>query len=806
MKRTSILLLVMLGICSAAAQAAAPQEPDAAQSALRPIQSANAASVPRLVQFSGTLKDTVARPVAGTASVTFAIYAEQDGGAALWSETQNVTADANGHYSVVLGTASSSGVPDELFGTGQSRWLGVQIARQAELPRVLLVSVPYALKAADAELLGGLPASAFVTAQSLAAKPTSLSAANSTLIAAPQATPAISLATPTGGGTTNFIPIWTSSSNLGNSIMFQSGSNIGIGTTSPAQPLDVNGNSIFRGSFQLSPDHPATASGGFNSHSFQFQASAWSSSTNSSHTNAFGFEAVPLNNNTSDPSAKLDLFYGPANGTLADTGLSFSSTGIVTFAPGQTFPGSSVTVNELNLPNTTSSSSGVITLGGTPFINNLGDPTNVFVGQKAGGAFASTTSSLNNTAVGANALFAVATGSDNAAFGSLALQADTSGAGNTAIGVAALIQTGTAGFNTAVGDSALAANTTGSENSGIGYQSGSGNRTGLSDTFLGAFSGANSDGLVNATAVGADSQVAFSNSLILGGTGSFAVNVGIGTAAPLSTLYVNSSKGSSITSPGPILTLVNNSTTSGSSVALDFNPVSTPAFLLPGARIEAIPSAPGAILEFYARNSAGTGEQLTMSLDPFGNLSIPGSLFVTGELQKGSGTFKIDDPIAPAEKYLSHSFVESPDMMNIYNGNVVTDEDGFATVTMPAWFEALNEDFRYQLTAVGKFAQAMVAAEIEDGRFTIRTDKPKVKVSWQVTGIRHDAWAKAHRTPIEEEKPADEQGHYLHPELFGAGPEQAITAAHHSRSLSATPAAEPAANRETAIESAGVTR
>ena len=103
-------------------------------------------SVPRLVQFNGTLKDSASRPVVGVASVTFAIYADQDGGSALWTETQNVIADANGHYNALLGGATAAGMPAELFGTGQSRWLGVTIARQPEMPRVLLASVPYALE------------------------------------------------------------------------------------------------------------------------------------------------------------------------------------------------------------------------------------------------------------------------------------------------------------------------------------------------------------------------------------------------------------------------------------------------------------------------------------------------------------------------------------------------------------------------------------------------------------------------------------------------------------------------------------
>jgi hypothetical protein len=147
---------------------------------------------------------------------------------------------------------------------------------------------------------------------------------------------------------------------------------------------------------------------------------------------------------------------------------------------------------------------------------------------------------------------------------------------------------------------------------------------------------------------------------------------------------------------------------------------------------------------------------------------------VDGNVSKGGGSFKIDHPLDPANKFLYHSFVESPDMMNVYNGNVVTDQHGVATVVLPDYFEALNRDFRYQLTVIGQFAQAIVGEEINRNRFTIRTDKPGVKVSWQVTGIRHDAYADAHRIQVEEEKAPQEQGRYLHPELFGASPDQAI--------------------------------
>ncbi len=151
-----------------------------------------------------------------------------------------------------------------------------------------------------------------------------------------------------------------------------------------------------------------------------------------------------------------------------------------------------------------------------------------------------------------------------------------------------------------------------------------------------------------------------------------------------------------------------------------------------------------------------------------------GDVVVFGNLYKSGGSFKIDDPEDPANKYLSHSFVESPDMMNLYNGNVVTDSTGNAAIQLPSWFESLNRDFRYQLTPIGQFAQAMVATEIANGRFTIKTDKPNVKVSWLVTGVRQDAWANAHRIPVEQTKSAEEQGRYIHPELYGHSGEQSL--------------------------------
>jgi len=144
-----------------------------------------------------------------------------------------------------------------------------------------------------------------------------------------------------------------------------------------------------------------------------------------------------------------------------------------------------------------------------------------------------------------------------------------------------------------------------------------------------------------------------------------------------------------------------------------------------------------------------------------------GNVEISGTVSKGGGSFKIDHPLDPANRYLQHSFVESPDMMNVYNGNIILDTNGEAIVELPDWFDALNRDFRYQLTCIGGFAQVYIAKEILDNSFKIAGGNPGMKVSWQVTGIRQDAFANAHRIQVEVEKEDKERGRYLHPEEHG---------------------------------------
>lgn len=144
-----------------------------------------------------------------------------------------------------------------------------------------------------------------------------------------------------------------------------------------------------------------------------------------------------------------------------------------------------------------------------------------------------------------------------------------------------------------------------------------------------------------------------------------------------------------------------------------------------------------------------------------------GDVGVTGTLYKGGLAFKIDDPVDPGNRYLCHSGVESPDMMNIYNGIVTLDANGEAKVELPDYFEALNKDFRYQLTCIGDFAPVYIAERISNNQFKIAGGKSNLEVSWQVTGIRHDPFAQAHRIQVDVEKTGVERGKYLHPKEYG---------------------------------------
>jgi hypothetical protein len=196
----------------------------------------------------------------------------------------------------------------------------------------------------------------------------------------------------------------------------------------------------------------------------------------------------------------------------------------------------------------------------------------------------------------------------------------------------------------------------------------------------------------------------------------------------------------------------------------------------------------------YASSDVGLAALLEGRVDMTSDVNMTGPVTIIGPLQKPGGSFKIDHPLDPTNKYLSHSFVESPDMKNIYDGVVVLDEMGEAMIELPDWFGALNKDFRYQLTAIGAPGPNLyIAEEISNGviigygsntsssngcnnnRFKVAGGTPGMKVSWHVTGIRKDPWANANRIAVEEDKPAKERGYYTYPELYGQPEEKGIS-------------------------------
>jgi len=235
-KRSLLYLFFVLFTCSIALTQATTDSPSTLATPASGAQAQGA--IPRLIRFSGTLRQYENATPGQTLSLTFGLYKDAQGGAPLWTETQNVQLTASGRYSVLLGATQNEGLPLDLFTGGDARWLGIQVAGEGEQPRVLLVSVPYAMKAADAETLGGKPLSAFVLANPI---DTSGSSAQAAAVETGGTTTAAS-------GTANYIAKFINSTDLGNSSLFDTGNAVAVGSTSPATGMkfDVAGAAQFR--------------------------------------------------------------------------------------------------------------------------------------------------------------------------------------------------------------------------------------------------------------------------------------------------------------------------------------------------------------------------------------------------------------------------------------------------------------------------------------------------------------------------------------------------------------------------------
>jgi len=343
------LLPLLIAVSTPAIAQDSPEAPAQITTPTAPV-------VPQQVRYAGKL---AARP-GDTVEAVFRIYAAAEGGDPLWTETQQVTLSEDGSYSVLLGGANSAGLPQAVFAGGAARWLGVSVDRSPEQERVLLSSVPYAMKSADAESLSGHPASDFVTQSQLAAQINQVAAQS---VQAGNVTPAITpdtSGTVTGSGTAGTVPLWTGTLTQGNSEIYQVGSDIGINETAPTATLDVNGTENVRGTVNLPALATATSTTGQRSQLIELSASAWSSTAKAPVSPTFKLLTNFVNNNTSSAGGQLEFHYG--NGTASNNVLTIAGTGVISFAPGQTFPGTIASVTGTS-PITATTTSGAVSLG-----------------------------------------------------------------------------------------------------------------------------------------------------------------------------------------------------------------------------------------------------------------------------------------------------------------------------------------------------------------------------------------------------------------------------------------------------------
>jgi hypothetical protein len=501
------------------------------------------AQVPPFIQFSGVVTDVNGKPLTGMMGITFCLYTEQQGGSPLWLETQNVQPDETGHYTVLLGSATSQGLPASIFTFGQAHWLGVQVQGegQVEQPRVLLVSAPYALKAADAETVGGLPASAFV----LAVTPTAASAAGGVALT--------SRATAEGGGKSsqpttcdvtsdgkagvNALAKFTTPCNVEASTILDSSGRVGIGsaglTTSKLYLTDTQTNFGTKWLQQNIFNTSATSNG--TNYGLGIDANV-SNMTIASGVTDGGYRIALLGRGyaaTTGFAGTLATQYG----VLAEVGISQGKSGakvtsayggnftIINNAPGTTIsnaygvyisnsgtagtitnrydlyassvnarnyfagnvgigttsPADKLDVNG-NLSATGMVSASSFNIGGNLFAFGSYATGNVFLGFAGN----TTTTGTANLGSGGQALFYNTTGSNNTADGVFALYQNTTGSANTASGWQALFSNTTGFNNTASGIEALLSNTTGHDNTAAGVYALIFNTTGIFNTANGS--------------------------------------------------------------------------------------------------------------------------------------------------------------------------------------------------------------------------------------------------------------------------------------------------------------------------------
>ncbi len=747
------------------------------------ISSLIIAQIPQQINYQGMLSDISGNPITGTYTINFSIYIDGTTTSSLWTETQTVTV-SNGLFSVQLGF--NNPIPLYIF-DGTIKYLGVQVGTDPEMtPRQKLTSVGYSFKAADAVTLNGLPSSSFADAShnhnSLYYTKTEVN---------------------TDDGTVNQTedPVsWTKIKDM--PADFADGTDdIGSSTSGITQ---INGGT---GITVTNPTGPTT--------------------TVELNTNAN--DGAP--NETDDPVnwTKLkDVPTGFADGV--DNGIVDITVGGGLSINSQTGP--NVAIN-LPLKNDLATNDGTI--------NQTDDLVSWYKLRDVPGAFADGTDdggstshnhfgeswSNTNSTYGLNVQN---TGSGNGLEGSsqsnIGILGSSSGMGGSAIGVKGVSPNGYGLYgegSTAIYANGNAAGVYAVSNDGYGVMGTSGTSNGIygsSSSNAGVY-GISSGSGANAKGVFGEST----NGYGVHGNGSTGV-YGTGTNGGVAG---ESTSGSGVYGNSTTIGVSGNSTGSGDngkgvygvanngyglwgegyygaktvgtytglwgvggSSSTDYNYGVYGQAYYYGVYGEAqdcgvygSASDRGVVgfgQNFGVYGYCSTSGYAVYGYNPSGTAGeFNGNVNILGTLWKPGGAFRIDHPLDPSNKYLQHSFVESPDMKNIYDGTVVLNTSGEAIIELPDWFEALNKDFRYQITCIGGYAQIYVAEEITNNHFKIAGGTPSLKVSWMVTGIRKDAYANSHRIEVEIDKPTTEKGKYIFPELFGASEERGINYEQHKK-------------------------
>ncbi|MFQ5639339.1 MAG: hypothetical protein ACE5IR_15250 [bacterium] len=740
------------------------------------------ARVPPYINYQGQLTDDNGNPLNGTFSIEFRIYDSLTDGTIVWGPEIHSKQIDNGLFNVLLGSQNQNGIPLDLFDSNPTVYLEIRVDGVPLSPRSQFASVPFAF---------------------------------------------------TSRSTGNGDNVWTLS---GNNI-YRNVGNVGIGTTSPTEKLDVNG--IIRGSGLeiVSPGsvhlgaNDATNEGAQIIWDGAAQFPQWVTDIYRDHYRIFtvspnsgNTHQVQINNADPQGTAGLYVQGNVGIGTsdpsekLAVAGTIYSTVGGFRFPDG--------TIQTTAATGNGGGDNDWVISGNNIYSANSG---NVGIGSTSPSAKLTVESVGNSAAYGASALFIPQNqvyfdysglrfrgggGSFNARFtGTSLVKPDGE--------ILGIFKEETSPGN--LGDPIATFNNNGNVGIGIRDPNETFQVAGVIHSTTGGYKFP--DGTIQTTAAagggGADNDWTISGNNIYRTNG----RVGIGTSAVTSgpTLLVHGNTNNSgaarfsysLQDDDNILEAVYTGPPTGDDMIAVYGKATPLDFWGIGGYFEGgfkgvegrvSNASDNGTATYYgvrgsAHNSAGRGTNYGVfgiatgsggepdNIGVYGEASggvenigvygkaadtevtwagfFEGPVRVTGFLSKGGGGFKIDHPLDPTNKYLNHSFVESPDMMNVYNGNVTLDGNGEAWIELPTWFEALNKDFRYQLTCVGGFAPVYIAEKISDNRFRIAGGQSGLEVSWQVTGIRHDRFAEENRFAIEEEKRPRERGKYIHPREYG---------------------------------------